>query len=155
MATNLSKNFTLEELCRSEKADSLGLKNIPNATEKGELTKLVNDILQKVRDKCGFPIKVNSGFRSEKVNKAVGGSSTSQHRKGQAADIVALGGHTNKELFDVIYKMIMNKEITVGQLINEYNYSWVHVSLPYSKKNDILDAITKGGKRCYIKHLQK
>ena len=126
MATKLTKNFTLEELYASDTA---------NRKELAEL-------LQKIRDKYGYPIHVNSGYRCLALNNVVGGSKTSQHVIGQAADIVATGGRTNAHLFNVIKGMIASGEIQVGQLIWEYGTkqepNWVHVSLPYSKVNNIL-----------------
>ena len=70
---------------------------------------------------------MTSGFRSGKLNKAVRGSATSQHLKGEAADIVS---DDNEGLWHLICEMILNGEIAVGQLIDERNLSWIHVSLP-------------------------
>ena len=107
-----------------------------------EHIKELAELLQKIRDKYGYPINVNSGYRCLALNNAVGGSKTSQHVIGQAADIVATGGRTNAHLFNVIKEMIDSGEIQVGQLIWEYGTkqepNWVHVSLPYSKVNNIL-----------------
>lgn len=137
----LSKNFTLEELVASDTAKKKGISNTPNATQIASLKKLCETILQPIRDKYGKPIKVTSGYRCLKLNTAVKGSKTSQHVKAQAADIQAYDGN-NAELFNIIKKMIENKEIKVGQLIWEYgtkkNPNWVHVSLPYTKVNNIL-----------------
>lgn len=133
----LSKNFTLEEMINSPTAKRLKIDNTPNAKELANLRKLCQEILQPIRDKRGSVITVNSGFRCEKLNKQVGGTPTSQHRYGQAADITLGNPTLNKKLFNMIYDMIKNKEIKVGQLIDEYNYRWIHVSLPYSKVNDI------------------
>lgn len=129
-----TKNFSYEELIASSTADKLGLDNIPNAAEKEKLKKLAIEILQPIRDALGKPIKVNSAFRSEKVNKAVGGVPSSQHRLGEAADLTLGSKEKNKELFELISKMIKDKKLTVGQLINEYGYSWIHVSLPRKGK---------------------
>lgn len=129
-----TKNFSYEELIASSTADKLGLDNTPNAAEKEKLKKLAIEILQPIRDALGKPIKVNSAFRSEKVNKAVGGVPSSQHRLGEAADLTLGSKEKNKELFELISKMIKDKKLTVGQLINEYGYSWTHVSLPRKGK---------------------
>ena len=129
-----TKNFSYEELIASSTADKLGLDNTPNAAEKEKLKKLAIEILQPIRDALGKPIKVNSAFRSEKVNKAVGGVPSSQHRLGEAADLTLGSKEKNKELFELISKMIKDKKLTVGQLINEYSYSWIHVSLPRKGK---------------------
>lgn len=139
---NFTKNFTFEELIASSTAKRLGLDNTPTQQEKSNLKKLAVDILQPIRDKWGSSIVVTSGFRSDKVNKAVGGSKTSQHAKGEAADLKIGGVAQNRKLFNLIVQMIKNKEIQVGQLINEYNYSWIHVSLPrQGKPNNQIFAI--------------
>lgn len=132
----LTEHFTLEEFIESSTAKAKGIENKPNERELASIKHLAQ-VLEKVRVKYGKPIKVNSGFRCAKLNAAVGGSKTSQHMKGEAADIVAVNG-TNKELFDCILGMIRSGEIAVGQLIDEYNYKWVHVSIPYTKKNNVL-----------------
>ena len=128
----LSKNFTYEELTHSATAKRLKINNTPNDEEKGKLKKLAETILQPIREKYGRPIVVTSGFRCVKLNLAVGGVKSSQHCKGEAADIRSVSDSVkdNKELFDLINNMIKNKEIVVGQLIDEYGYNWVHVSLP-------------------------
>ena len=135
---NLSKNFTYEELTHSATAKRLKINNTPNDEEKGKLKKLAETILQPIREKYGRPIVVTSGFRCVKLNLAVGGVKSSQHCKGEAADIRSVSDSVkdNKELFDLVLQMIKNKEITVGQLIDEYGYNWVHVSLPRSGKTN-------------------
>lgn len=141
MTTKLTKNFTLEELYASATANRKGINNYPPESMMENIKELA-ELLQKIRDKYGYPIHVNSGYRCLALNNAVGGSKTSQHVIGQAADIVATGGRTNAHLFNVIKEMITSGEIQVGQLIWEYGTkqepNWVHVSLPYSKVNNIL-----------------
>lgn len=117
------KHFTIEELSRSTTAMSRGINNKPNATQEAALTALVDNVLDPLRDKFGRPIMVNSGFRCTALNKAVGGASTSQHMTGEAADIDAGTRAGNKELFDII-----RKELPFDQVIDEKNFSWVHVS---------------------------
>lgn len=132
----ISKNFSYDEMVYSATAERLKLDNTPNEKELAELVKLVNTILQPIRDKWGRAIVVTSGFRSEAVNKAVGGVKNSQHRLGQAADLKIGSRSQNKALFNFILNMVKNGEIKVGQLIDEYNYSWVHVSLPREGKTN-------------------
>ncbi len=134
----LTKHFKLSEFLRSTTANKLGLDNTKGFDEKSLLK--VAQLLEKIREKAGFPIWISSGYRCDEVNAAVGGSKKSQHRLSQAADIKACKGHTNKELFEIINKMINQKEITCGQLIDEYNYAWVHISIPANrtKINQIL-----------------
>ena len=93
-------------------------------------------MLQPIRDAWKGVIVVNSGYRCEALNKAVGGSKTSQHLKGEAADIKVGGKERNRKLFNFIYKLISQGKIKVGQLIDEYGYSWVHVSLPREGKTN-------------------
>ena len=133
----MSKNFSYDEMVYSATAERLKLNNTPNEKEVAELQKLVTEILQPIRDKWGYPIIVTSGFRSEAVNKAVGGVKNSQHRLGQAADLKIGSKAQNKALFNFILDMVNKGEIKVGQLIDEYGYSWIHVSLPREgKKNN-------------------
>lgn len=134
-------NFTVDELCRSKTAQRRGIDNTPTPSIRVNLEKLIVNVLQPLRDKYGKPIIVDSGYRCPKLNQVVGGAKTSQHLYGQAADIHTVSDSVkdNKELFDLAKQMIENKEIVVGQLINEYNYNWVHISIPDGKhKNQIL-----------------
>lgn len=141
---NLSKNFTLQEMTASSTANKHGIANVPGAQEAMNLYKLCNEVLQPIRDKYGKPIIVGSGFRNKQVNKLVGGAANSDHMFGAAADIHTKSDKPadNKVLFDLIVKMAQNGEIECRQIIDEYNYNWVHVSCnhdknPY-KKNHIL-----------------
>ena len=131
-----TKNFSYDELIASATAKRLGLDNTPTPEEKERLRQLAEDILQPIRDAWRAPIVVTSGFRSEEVNKAVGGVKNSQHRLGEAADIKVGGKDRNKKLFNLIYKLISQGKIKVGQLIDEYNYQWIHVSLPRKNKEN-------------------
>lgn len=120
---DLTDNFTLEELCyTSEPYD-----NTPNESQVEALRSLAENVLQPLRNLYGKPINVNSGFRSAKVNKAVGGSTTSQHLRGEAAD---LNCENNKKLYELI---LYNLEY--DQLINEHDYSWIHVSFTTRRNN--------------------
>lgn len=131
-----TKNFSYDELIASATAKRLGLDNTPTPEEKERLRQLAEDILQPIRDAWNSPIVVTSGYRSEAVNKAVGGVKTSQHRLGEAADIKVGGKERNKKLFNFIYKLISKGDIKVGQLIDEYNYQWIHISLPRKNKEN-------------------
>lgn len=114
----LSKNFTLDEMIRT----STGISNIPTDKEIENIKMLVENVLQPLRDHMNRPIIVNSGFRSKEVNKAVGGSKTSGHMLGTAADITAGTRTLNKMMYEFI-----RDNCEFRQLINEYNYSWIHV----------------------------
>ena len=137
----LTDNFTLEELIKSSTATKLNIDNNPTEEITSNLLELSTKILQPIRNVYGKPIVISSGYRCTKLNKAVGGVSTSQHVKGEAADIHTVSDtvQANKELFKLIEKMVKDGKIIVGQLIDEYNYNWIHVSLPNSKhKKQIL-----------------
>ncbi len=131
-----TKNFSYDELIASATAKRLGLDNRPTPEEKEKLRQLAEDILQPIRDAWNSPIVVTSGYRSEAVNNAVGGVKTSQHRLGEAADIKVGGKDRNRKLFNFIYKLIAKGDIKVGQLIDEYSYSWIHISLPRKGKEN-------------------
>jgi len=115
----LTNNFTLAELT----VTNSGLPNVPNSNEIAALKLLCENILQPLREKYGKPIKVNSGFRSAAVNKAVGGVASSQHVGGQAADITGGNKIENRILFDLI-----RNHFTFDQVICEHDYTWIHVS---------------------------
>lgn len=137
----LSEHFTLEELTRSVTAKNRRIDNSPNAEVTSNLAILAKTVLEPLRKKYGKPIVVSSGYRSEKLNRIVGGSKTSQHIRGQAADITSLTDSQkgNKELFELAKSMVENGEIKVGQLIDEYDYNWVHISIPAGNKlNQVL-----------------
>ena len=132
----LSENFTLEEFTESSTARRLNIINEPSVSQITNLQHLCMKILQPVRDKLGQPIRVTSGYRSRQLNKAVGGAPRSQHMNGEAADIIC---SDNRELWRLMNEMIANGEIETGQLIDEKNLRWIHVSLPTKRKrNQIL-----------------
>lgn len=140
----LTEHFTLEELINSPTAKRLNIDNTPSKAITSNLMEL-SELLEKIRTNYGKPIIVTSGYRCEKLNKAVGGAKGSQHRLGQAADIRSVSDSVedNKELFNVIVGMVLQKEIEVGQLIDEYNYNWVHVSTPKLTTNNQIIHIHK------------
>ena len=142
--TKISDNFSFEELIHSAYAEKYHISNLPSKEEHKCLIRLAETILQPIRDSFGLPIKITSGYRSLRVNSAVGGSRTSQHVKGEAADITS---SDNKKLMTLITCLIKDGKIEVGQVINEFDYSWIHISLPTSKHhNEVLKAIkTKKG----------
>lgn len=124
------KYFTIAELCKSTTADRLGINNRCKQEHVVNLTALVNNVLDHLREWYGKPIRVNSGYRCPDLNKAVKGSSTSQHMSGQAADIDTGDRQQNKLLFDYI-----RKNLPYDQLIDESNFAWVHVSFRADGKN--------------------
>ena len=124
------KYFTFKELCESGTAKTHNIDNTPSEEIKINLRNLVDNCLDVIREKYGNPITISSGYRCHELNKKVGGKETSQHTKGQAADLKGKNRAENEILFNVI------KELgCYDQLINEYNFSWVHVSFVNNKKN--------------------
>lgn len=125
------KHFSMSELTKSATAARLGIDNTPTESVRRHLTALVDNILDPLRDAWGAPIIVSSGYRCKKLNKAVGGASTSQHVTGEAADIhtVSDTAEDNRRL----YRLIQSLELPVDQCIDEYGYNWIHVS--YGPRN--------------------
>ena len=128
----LSKNFSLEEMSRSNTASVRGLPNVPNAEQVKNLKALCENVLQPLRNHLGKPVVINSGFRSQAVNMAVGGAKNSQHTKGEAADIKCKDFLYAKK----IYTWIMNN-LEFDQVILERKGKavWVHVSFRTNGKN--------------------
>ena len=144
----LSKNFTLGEMIQSQTAIRKGIDNTPNGDQILNLIDLCENVLQPLRDHIGA-IYISSGFRSQKLNVAIGGSTTSQHcaLNGAAADI-DMGGK-NREIFEYI-----KNELPFDQLIwefgNEECPSWVHVSYKEGKnRKQILKAVKENGRTKY------
>jgi zinc D-Ala-D-Ala carboxypeptidase len=148
---NLTANFSLAEMVKSDTALRHDMDNTPGEAEIANLKTLCEKVLQPVRDHFQRGVKVNSGFRHPEVNAKVGGSKTSDHCKGQAADI-EIPGIANADLA----KWIMdNLEYT--QLILEFytpgvpDSGWVHVSYdPANLKKQNLTATKKDGKTMYL-----
>jgi hypothetical protein len=152
---NLSANFTLKELTKSDTATRLGLDNMPDDEALENLKTLCEMVLQPVRDHFGKSVTVNSGFRSPESNAAVGGSKTSDHCKGQACDL-EIDGIPNPELAQWImdnldYTQLILEFYTQGQP----NSGWVHVSYdPNNLKKQELTAVKVAGKTQYLNGLQ-
>ena len=149
--TQLTKNFSLHELTKSETALRYDMENTPGPTEIANLTALATKVLQPVRDHFGKGVKVNSGFRHPEVNAKVGGSKTSDHCKGQAADI-EIPGVPNAELAEWI-----KDNLEFRQLILEFytvgipDSGWVHVSfVDGDNKKQVMTATKQGGKTVYL-----
>ena len=150
----LTENFTLSEMVKSETALRHGLDNTPGDTEIANLKRLAENVLQPIRNHYKTGVKVNSGFRHPNVNAAVGGSKTSDHCRGQAADI-EIPGVANAALAEWI-----SKNLKFTQLILEAytkgipDSGWVHVSYnPDNLKCEVLTATFVNGKAQYSKGL--
>lgn len=125
----ISKHVSLDEATLSPTALRLGIDNTPNEEVLINMKLVAERCFEPIRNWYGRPIKVNSFYRCEALNKAVKGSSTSQHTQGKAMDISTGTKAGNK----LIYEWAKNNLI-FDQLINEYDYSWVHIS--YNKNNN-------------------
>lgn len=148
---NLTANFTLSELTKSETALRHGMDNTPGETEIANLKTLAEKVLQPVREHYQKGVKVNSGYRAPEVNQKVGGSRTSDHCKGQAADI-EIPGVPNADLAKWI-----TENLDFTQVILEFytqgipDSGWVHVSYdPQNLKKQALTAVKQNGKTVYL-----
>lgn len=143
------KYFTINELTKSPAAIRLGINNKPTAEITAALERLVNNVLDPLREAWGAPIIVTSGYRSPKLNKAVGGAANSQHCYGQAADIRTVSDlpEDNRRLRDLLIKL----NLPYDQLIDEFGCNWLHVSHRASgNRGQLLSAKRQGGKTIYI-----
>jgi hypothetical protein len=131
----LTEHLTLAELTNSKQAKKLGIDNNPNEQQLSSLILLAMKIFQPIRNHFKSPIIISSGFRSEKLNKAIGGAKNSQHMKGEAIDID--NDNTNISNRDIFF--FIKDNLDFDQLIaekpNNGNLSWVHVSYSFFKKN--------------------
>lgn len=150
----ITEHFSFKELTRSETARRLGLQNVPSAAEMANI-QYTAEQLEKIRAYVGRGIVVTSCFRSERVNKAVGGSPTSAHRFGLAADCDAIG-LTSLAFAKEIIKMRDEGEIKFDQLILEFpergDGAWVHIGFRLNSpmRNQIMTATKKNGKTVYL-----
>lgn len=118
------KYFTIDELTASATARKAGIDNTPSAEARKALEELVEAVLDPLREAWGKPIKVNSGYRSAELNRKVGGAATSQHLRGEAADITTGSRSENIRL----YALLQQLQLEVDQAINEHYGQWLHVS---------------------------
>src|SRR5882762_9887680 len=138
---NLSNSFTLSQLTASETAIRRGIPNDPTPEQIANLVDLAAT-LEEVRRLVG-PIHINSAFRSVRLNTAIGGSPTSAHLDGYAADLVSPGFGTPRE----VCQAIAGAGIPFDQLIEEGN--WTHISVRPPLRQEILTAHFEGGKVSY------
>lgn len=129
----IAKHFTLSELTHSDTAKRNNINNKPDeAFIFANLGALATNVLDPVREMLGVPVYVTSGYRCRALNVALGGQPNSQHRLGEAADLIAKG----IDCFDIAFRIVNNPEITFDQLIFENKWShkrkawisWIHIS---------------------------
>lgn len=120
----LSANFYLDEFLISETAERQGISMVPSPRIVHNLTTLAHTVLQPVRDFCGKPINITSGYRPRELNEAIGGSKTSEHMDGRASDFT-IAGLTPHDAF----VQVIEADVEFNQLIHEFA-KWVHASCP-------------------------
>ena len=147
----ISKHVSYKEGIRSNTATRLDIINEPNEEQLKNIKLLAEKVFEPLREEVGGPIKVNSFFRCPELNKAIGGSKTSQHCHGQAIDIDDTFGYkSNAEMYYFI-----KSELDFDQMIWEFgtdkNPDWVHVSYvsPEKNRNRCLKAYKENGKTKY------
>ena len=147
---NLTENFSLNELTKSQTAERKGIDNTPSTEHQENLKSLCEMILQPIRDHFGQVVSVSSGYRSPELCVAIGSSTQSQHAKGQASDF-EIFGVSNKELADWI-----DENLDYDQLILEYwnesdpNSGWVHCSFTLNgNRKQYLRAYKENGSTKY------
>lgn len=121
------KYFTISELCHSDTAVRRSIDNTPSLLILTNLNALTDNVLDPAREHFGTAIAVNSGYRCPLLNAAVGGSPTSQHQKGEAADITFSDKRRNRELFDYIRDHLPYDQLIWEKGTADYP-QWVHVS---------------------------
>jgi hypothetical protein len=148
----LSTNLSLAEVTRSETAKRRGISNMPTPEHIENFKKLAINIFQPIREHFGKPIIISSGYRSAELNKAIGGSLSSQHSSGEAIDIDMDGTDiTNAQIFNYI-KDNLNFDQMIWEFGTDTNPDWVHVSFASnrSQRKQILVAKKVNGKTTYI-----
>ena len=131
----ISKHITYKEAVRSNTALRLNINNIPNDYEISNMVGIASNVFEPLREYVGGPIKINSMFRSEALNRAIGGSSRSQHCQGRAIDLDDTFGHkTNAEMFNYI-KDNLNFDQLIWEFGDDTNPDWIHVSFVSNDEN--------------------
>ena len=129
----ISKHISFDEATVSNTATRFGIENNPSDTQLACMKLVAEKCFEPLREWYKKPIKVNSFFRCESLNTKVGGSKTSQHVKGEAIDLSGGNKEENKKLFDWC-----KDNLEFDQLINEYDYTWVHISYTIKNRKQIL-----------------
>jgi hypothetical protein len=148
----ISQHISEKEATKSITAMRLGLANTPDGNILTNMKSIAENIFEPLRKWVGGPIKINSFYRSETLNKAIGGSSKSQHCEGKAMDIDDIYGHkTNAEMFHYI-KENLNFDQMIWEFGDSTNPDWVHISYVSDSvnRNRILKAVRDKGKTKYI-----
>lgn len=138
-------SFWLSEFLASDTAVRKGLSNAPDIGEMANIRSILAPGMQRVRECLGHPVTISSGYRSAAVNRAVGGSKTSQHTQGLAADFTAPGFGSAKQVAEHLLRHAGT--VRYDQLI--YEGTWVHISFSPQPRGQVLTARFSGGKAIY------
>jgi len=147
----ISKHISDKESVYSRTALRLDIDNTPTTQHKENMIKLAEEVFEPLRAYVGGPIKINSFYRSPELNKAIGGSSKSQHCNGQAIDIDdTFGKMSNAEMYEFI-KEHLDYDQMIWEFGDNNNPNWVHVSYvsPQENRNRCLKAYKENGKTNY------
>lgn len=153
--TQLTEHFSEREFTHSQTAIRYGLDNDMNPQQRAAAVALCKNVLEPVRAHFGKACRLSSGFRGDELNKRVGGSTTSQHSKGEAADF-EINGISNKVVAEYIRdNLVFDQLILEGYNASDPNSGWVHVSFKASGKNrkQAMRASFKNGKATYTQGL--
>jgi hypothetical protein len=148
----ISKNVSYKEAIKSNTATRLGIENLPDEQQIDNMKLVAEKIFQPLRKFVGGPIKINSFFRSPDLNRAIGGSSKSQHCLGLAMDLDDTFGHkTNAQMFEWIRENLDYDQM-IWEFGSEKNPAWVHVSYvsPEKNRNRCLKAYKENNKTRYM-----
>ena len=148
----ISKHISYKESVYSRTATRLNIDNNPNEYQMDNMEVIANELFEPLRSWVGGPVKINSFFRSPELNKAIGGSTKSQHCHGQAIDLDdTYGRATNAEMYEFIKKFLDFDQI-IWEFGNDDNPDWVHVSYVSEEKNRnrCLKAYKEKGKTKYM-----
>ena len=129
------KHFSFQEFERSDTATRFAIDNTAPEWARKNIARLVDEVLDPLREAWGRPLVVSSGYRCAELNVRVGGCKTSHHLKGMAADLDTGNRADNRRLF----QLVQDLGLPFTQLIDEKNFAWVHVSLdPANVKRQVL-----------------
>lgn len=147
----ISEHISYKEAIKSTTATRLSIENIPNDYQVTNMVGVAVNVFEPLREYVGGPIKINSFFRCEDLNQAIGGSARSQHCEGRAIDLDDTFGHkTNAQMFHYI-KDNLNFDQLIWEFGNDRNPEWVHVSYVSKEENRgrCLRALKENGKTVY------
>ena len=148
----ISKHISYKEATRSATALRLGIENVPNEYELQNMEMVAKKVFEPLREAIDAPIKINSFFRCEELNKAIGGSSKSQHCQGRAIDIDDIYGHVSNAFMYYYIKDNLDFDQLIWEFGTDDSPDWVHVSYvdADSNRKRCLRAIRENGKTKYI-----